>query len=72
MSTLSPNYNRPKNPSPCILVLDDDPDIREIYVEALEQGGYQVDAAADGQAGWEALQASGFPLVGKAEVVSSQ
>jgi two-component system OmpR family response regulator len=54
---------RPLNPSPRILVLDDDEDIREICVEALAHNGYQVDAAADGEAGWEALQARQYDLL---------
>jgi DNA-binding response OmpR family regulator len=53
----------PTNPSPRILVLDDDPDIREICVEALVHNGYQVDAAPDGEAGWEALQARQYDLL---------
>jgi two-component system OmpR family response regulator len=54
---------RPLNPAPRILVLDDDEDIREICVEALAHSGYQVDAAADGEAGWEALQARQYDLL---------
>lgn len=54
---------RPLNPSPRILVLDDDADIREICVEALVHNGYQVDAAGDGEAGWAALQASPYDLL---------
>lgn len=54
---------RPATRSYRILVLDDDEDIREIYVEALIQSGYQVDSAADGQAGWEALQIRKYDLL---------
>jgi two-component system OmpR family response regulator len=54
---------RSANPTHRILVLDDDDDIREIYVETLVHGGYQVDAAADGQAGWEALQVRKYDLL---------
>lgn len=46
-----------------ILVLDDNEDIREIYVGMLAQNGYEVDAAADGQAGWEALLARRYDLL---------
>jgi DNA-binding response OmpR family regulator len=63
MSTLSPNFNGPAKSLPRILVLDDDAELREIYIETLVQGGYQVDAAADGQAGWEALQAREYDLL---------
>ena len=31
-----------------ILVVDDDPDIREVLISALTDEGYQVDAALDG------------------------
>jgi len=63
MKTLSPSFNGPANSAPRILVLDDDADLREIYVETLVLRGYQVEAAADGQAGWEALQAREFDLL---------
>jgi DNA-binding response OmpR family regulator len=53
----------PTKPPHHILVLDDDEDIREICVEALSQHGYQVDTAADGEAGWEALQARPYDLL---------
>ncbi|WIG97670.1 response regulator transcription factor [Myxococcus sp. SDU36] len=35
---------------PTVLVVDDDPHLREIVRFALEQGGFQVDEAADGRA----------------------
>jgi len=63
MSTLSPNYKGPAKSTARILVLDDDAEIREIYVEFLVRSGYQVDAAADGQAGWEALQVREYDLL---------
>jgi DNA-binding response OmpR family regulator len=56
-------HRRPSKPAHRILLLDDDDDLREIYVEALFQEGYLVDAAADGQAGWEALQARKYDLL---------
>jgi CheY-like chemotaxis protein len=34
-----------------VLVVEDDPDIREVLVEALLDNGYRVDRAADGIAG---------------------
>ena len=51
------------HPPPRILVLDDDTDIREIYVEILRHDGYQVDTAEDGQSGWEALQTRPYDLL---------
>ena len=55
--------SRPAPPRPRLLVLDDDEDIREIYVQVLAQNGYEVDAAADGEAGWEALQVRHYDLL---------
>ena len=54
---------RPVNRPARILVLDDDDDIREIYAVVLGQNGYQVEAAGDGQTGWEALQARRYDLL---------
>jgi two-component system response regulator HydG len=44
-------------------VVDDDRDIRQLYVEVLADSGYAVEAAADGAAGWEALQTQSYDLV---------
>ena len=46
-----------------ILVLDDDSVIREISAKALTRSGYEVDAADDGAAGWEALHAKSYDLL---------
>lgn len=54
---------RPEHRPARILVLDDDDDIREIYKVVLGQHGYHVEAAADGQTGWEALQARRYDLL---------
>ena len=49
--------------SPCrILVVDDDSDTRQLSVDVLAGFGYDVEAAIDGAAGWEALQASNYDL----------
>ena len=40
-------------PPPKVLVVEDDPDLREMFAEVLETAGYQVAVAADGR---EALQ----------------
>jgi DNA-binding response OmpR family regulator len=40
-----------------ILVVDDEPDIRQLNAEVLQNFGYHVDTADDGKAGWEALHA---------------
>jgi DNA-binding response OmpR family regulator len=46
-----------------ILVVDDDSDLRRLYAEALARTDYHVDAAEDGAAGWEALQANNYDLL---------
>ncbi len=48
----------PASPPRRILVVDDKPDLRRLNVEVLERSGYKVDAAEDGNAGWEALHAT--------------
>ena len=46
-----------------ILVVDDDSDLRLLYADVLAPRGYHVDAAKDGAAGWEALQANNYNLL---------
>jgi len=46
-----------------ILVVDDDTSIRKIGAEVLARHGYRVDAAADGPAGWKALQTYTYDLL---------
>lgn len=46
-----------------ILVVDEDRDLRQMYAEALAGPGYDIDEAADGLAGWEALQAHPYDLL---------
>ena len=46
-----------------ILVVDDDSDICQLNTEVLIHYGYEVDAAADGAAAWEALQTKDFNLL---------
>ncbi|HWY29263.1 MAG TPA: hypothetical protein VNX46_00830, partial [Candidatus Acidoferrum sp.] len=45
-----------KHPSRRILVVDDDPDTRQLSVDVLAGSNYEVDAAVDGADGWEALR----------------
>jgi CheY-like chemotaxis protein len=47
-----------------ILVVEDEGAIRQIYSEALVRSGYQVDAAEDGEAGWNALNAASLDANG--------
>lgn len=51
------------NPSPRILVVEDDVDIRALNAQVLLGSGYRVETAADGIAGWEALHGNRFDLV---------
>jgi CheY-like chemotaxis protein len=39
-----------------ILVVEDDPDVREVLVMALQDAGYRADSAPDGQAALRSLQ----------------
>jgi CheY-like chemotaxis protein len=38
-----------------ILVVEDEPNLRQVYSNVLLRSGYQVDTAKDGKAGWEVL-----------------
>ena len=53
----------PTNPPQRILVVEDDVAIRQVNAKVLKCSGYQVAAAEDGAAGWEALRASDFHLL---------
>jgi two-component system cell cycle sensor histidine kinase/response regulator CckA len=53
----------PAKPIQRILVVEDDISIRRLSTEMLIRSGYQVDAAADGAAGWKALQGKCYDLV---------
>ena len=46
-----------------VLVVDDNSDVRQLTVDVLAGSGYDVDAAQDGAAGWEAIQARGYDLI---------
>ena len=46
-----------------ILVVDDESDIRQLSSAVLISSGYKVDAAEDGEAGWEALHANSYDLL---------
>lgn len=58
-----------RNPAPRaeaparILVVDDDPDVRNVLGTALQLFNYQVDTAGDGALAWEALCANSYALV---------
>lgn len=46
-----------------ILVVEDDQFLREFYVELLQSEGYNVDAAAEGETGFNKIHAGGYDLV---------
>jgi len=46
-----------------ILVVDDDISIRQLSIQVLSRSGYEVDAAEDGAAAWEALGADRYDLM---------
>jgi DNA-binding response OmpR family regulator len=46
-----------------VLVVDDDTGLRQLGTEVLIRHGYQVDAAANHTAGWQALQAQTYDLL---------
>jgi DNA-binding response OmpR family regulator len=51
------------NPPHQILVVEDDISIRRLLTEVLSRCGYAVDAAEDGAAAWEALNADSYDLM---------
>src|SRR5580658_9463351 len=55
--------HRTTNPRQRILVVEDDADIRRVNTEVLIYSGYQVDAAEDGAAAWDALQLNQYDLM---------
>lgn len=46
-----------------ILLIDDDLYIRDVYLEVLQSGGYDVDSAINGEEGLAKLQQGGYDLV---------
>ena len=50
-------------PSNCILVVDDNTDLRRSIADVLLRSDYQVDTSKDGEAGWEALQTRNYDLL---------
>lgn len=51
------------HPPQHILVVDDDPSLRQLGTEVLIRHGYQVDAAADSTTGWKLLQTHHYDLL---------
>jgi CheY-like chemotaxis protein len=53
----------PPAPDARVLVIDDEPEVRSILADLLEDGGYTVVQAADGAEGLRQLQAGSFDIV---------
>jgi CheY-like chemotaxis protein len=48
---------------PRVLVIDDDDDLRTLVVRLVQQAGYDVDSAADGQAGLDRLAGQTYDVI---------
>ena len=46
-----------------ILVVEDEDYLRDIYIDVLEEEGYEVDQASDGEKGFTKMKAGGYDLV---------
>lgn len=51
------------NPTPRILIIEDDDFLRDFYQELLTSEGYSVEVAADGEAGLDKIKIGGFDLI---------
>ena len=56
-------FRRQENRAYRILVVDDERAVRNVHAEILAHAGYEVDVAADGALGWEALLTKQYDLV---------
>ncbi len=46
-----------------VLICEDDEFLREIYVEIIGDGGYDIDTAVDGEEAYEKIKKGGYDLV---------
>lgn len=53
----------PPKPAKKILIVEDDQYIRELYVEILEEEGFYVEHASDGETGYQKIFHGGYDLV---------
>ena len=60
---VTPKQNSALPRAPCILLVDDDKDARQLSLEVLTDAGYLVEDVRDGAAGWKALQINNYDLV---------
>jgi DNA-binding response OmpR family regulator len=51
------------SPAYHILVVDDEPPLRQLITNSLSRAGYRVDAAEDGAVAWEALRVKRYDLL---------
>ena len=54
---------QPNSPRPCVLVVDDEPSIRDLLSKMLALADYNVDVASDGQAALERFRLGGYNLL---------
>ena len=52
-----------RSDSKCVLVVDDEPDVREFFCMALEDAGFQVRGASNGEEAWSRLEDGRVDLV---------
>ena len=55
--------NDQAQPAKKILVVEDDQYLRELYIDILEDEGYDVDHAVDGEEGYQKMHEGGYDLV---------
>lgn len=60
---LTPPESPPMDKPDCILIVDDEPDIRHLLVDYLVRNGFDAVAAADGRAMWQMLQQHAVDLL---------
>ncbi len=58
---MEPNSAKPTPKK--ILIVEDELFIRELYVSVLQEGGYNIDQAADGEEAFNAMHKGGYDLV---------
>ena len=51
------------NPAKKILVVEDDQYLRELYIDILQDEGYDVDHAVDGDEGYQKMHEGGYDLI---------
>lgn len=57
------HMNDQAKPAKKLLIVEDDQYLRELYVEILQDEGFDVDHASDGEEGYQKIYAGGYDLV---------